>query len=47
MLWIESRRAIVAGDTLIDRGRGFEFPADYVDGAWSGLSYVSAALTPA
>jgi O-methyltransferase involved in polyketide biosynthesis len=26
---------------------GFEFPADYVDAAWSGLSYVSAVLTPA
>lgn len=28
VLWIESRRALVAGDTLIDRGQGFEFPAD-------------------
>lgn len=25
MLWIESRRALVAGDTLVDRGRGLEF----------------------
>ena len=24
VLWIESRRALVAGDTLIDRGRGLE-----------------------
>ena len=31
VLWIESRRAIVAGDTLIDRGRGFEFPADWAN----------------
>ncbi len=29
VLWIESRRALVAGDTLIDRGRGVEFPADW------------------
>jgi glyoxylase-like metal-dependent hydrolase (beta-lactamase superfamily II) len=29
VLWIESRRALVAGDTLIDRGRGLEFPADW------------------
>ena len=29
MLWIESRRALVAGDTLIDRGRGVEFPRDW------------------
>jgi glyoxylase-like metal-dependent hydrolase (beta-lactamase superfamily II) len=31
MLWVESRRALVAGDTLIDRGRGLEFPADWAD----------------
>ncbi len=31
MLWIESRRALVAGDTLIDRGRGLEFPADWAN----------------
>jgi glyoxylase-like metal-dependent hydrolase (beta-lactamase superfamily II) len=30
VLWIESRRAIVVGDTLIDRGRGLEFPTDWV-----------------
>jgi glyoxylase-like metal-dependent hydrolase (beta-lactamase superfamily II) len=29
VLWIESRRALVAGDTLIDRGGGVEFPADW------------------
>jgi glyoxylase-like metal-dependent hydrolase (beta-lactamase superfamily II) len=29
VLWIESRRALVAGDTLIDRGRGLEFPCDW------------------
>jgi glyoxylase-like metal-dependent hydrolase (beta-lactamase superfamily II) len=31
VLWIESRRALVAGDTLIDRGNGLEFPADWAD----------------
>jgi glyoxylase-like metal-dependent hydrolase (beta-lactamase superfamily II) len=31
VLWIESRRALVAGDTLIDRGTGFEFPADWAN----------------
>ena len=31
VLWIESRRALVAGDTLIDRGRGFEFPTDWAN----------------
>ncbi len=31
MLWVESRRALVVGDTLIDRGRGLEFPADWAN----------------
>jgi glyoxylase-like metal-dependent hydrolase (beta-lactamase superfamily II) len=31
VLWIEGRRALVAGDTLIDRGQGFEFPADWAN----------------
>ena len=29
VLWIESHRAVVAGDTLIDRGTGLEFPRDW------------------
>ena len=31
VLWIESRRALVAGDTLIDRGNGLVFPADWAN----------------
>ncbi len=31
VLWIESRRALVAGDTLIDRGSGLEFPAAWAN----------------
>jgi glyoxylase-like metal-dependent hydrolase (beta-lactamase superfamily II) len=31
VLWIESRRALVVGDTLIDRGQGLEFPADWAN----------------
>jgi glyoxylase-like metal-dependent hydrolase (beta-lactamase superfamily II) len=31
VLWIESRRALAAGDSLIDRGQGFEFPADWAN----------------
>jgi glyoxylase-like metal-dependent hydrolase (beta-lactamase superfamily II) len=31
VLWIESRRALVAGDTLIDRGNGLEFPVDWAN----------------
>jgi glyoxylase-like metal-dependent hydrolase (beta-lactamase superfamily II) len=31
VLWVESRRALVAGDTLIDRGNGFEFPVDWAN----------------
>jgi glyoxylase-like metal-dependent hydrolase (beta-lactamase superfamily II) len=29
MLWVESHRALIAGDTLIDRGPGLEFPRDW------------------
>jgi glyoxylase-like metal-dependent hydrolase (beta-lactamase superfamily II) len=29
VLWVESRRVLVAGDTLIDRGDGLEFPSDW------------------
>ena len=31
VLWVESRRALVAGDTLIDRGQGFEFATDWAN----------------
>jgi glyoxylase-like metal-dependent hydrolase (beta-lactamase superfamily II) len=31
VLWVESCRALVDGDTLIDRGQGLEFPADWVN----------------
>ncbi|HST18592.1 MAG TPA: MBL fold metallo-hydrolase [Gaiellaceae bacterium] len=31
VLWIPSRKAIAAGDTLIDRGNGFEFPTDWAN----------------
>jgi glyoxylase-like metal-dependent hydrolase (beta-lactamase superfamily II) len=31
VLWLEGRRALVAGDTLIDRGQGFEFPRDWAN----------------
>lgn len=31
VLWIASLRALVAGDTLIDRGNGLEFPRDWAD----------------
>ena len=30
VLWVENRRALVAGDTLIDRGPGLEFPLTWV-----------------
>ena len=29
VLWVESRRALVTGDTLLDRGKGIEFPDDW------------------
>ena len=31
VLWVEACRALVAGDTLIDRGGGLEFPADWAN----------------
>jgi glyoxylase-like metal-dependent hydrolase (beta-lactamase superfamily II) len=31
VLWLESRRALVVGDTFIDRGQGFEFPEDWAN----------------
>jgi glyoxylase-like metal-dependent hydrolase (beta-lactamase superfamily II) len=31
VLWVESHRALVAGDTLIDRGKGLEFPVEWAN----------------
>ena len=31
VLWIEGQGALIAGDTLIDRGNGLEFPADWAN----------------
>jgi glyoxylase-like metal-dependent hydrolase (beta-lactamase superfamily II) len=31
VLWVESHRALVAGDSLLDRGNGLEFPTDWAD----------------
>jgi glyoxylase-like metal-dependent hydrolase (beta-lactamase superfamily II) len=31
VLWVESHKALVVGDTLIDRGNGLEFPVDWAD----------------
>jgi glyoxylase-like metal-dependent hydrolase (beta-lactamase superfamily II) len=31
LLWVERHRALVAGDTLIDRGDGLVFPVEWVD----------------
>jgi len=35
VLWIESGRALVAGDMLSDRGSGLEFPAEWATRACS------------
>jgi glyoxylase-like metal-dependent hydrolase (beta-lactamase superfamily II) len=45
VLWVERRGALIAGDTLIDRGRGLEFPADWAN---KGLppAEVLASLQP-
>jgi glyoxylase-like metal-dependent hydrolase (beta-lactamase superfamily II) len=31
LLWVESHRALVAGDTLLDRGDGLVFPLEWAD----------------
>jgi glyoxylase-like metal-dependent hydrolase (beta-lactamase superfamily II) len=45
VLWIEAQGALVAGDTLIDRGNGLEFPADWAN---KGVSpeQIMASLQP-
>ena len=40
-LWVESRRALVVGDTLIDRGSGLEFPRD-----WASSGAIAARGVP-
>jgi glyoxylase-like metal-dependent hydrolase (beta-lactamase superfamily II) len=45
VLWIERRRALVAGDTLIDRGPGLEFPRTWVPEGVSSEE-ILAALRP-
>ena len=30
VLWIEKRRAVVAGDTLVDFGHGLEIPVEWL-----------------
>ena len=30
MLWVESRRAVIAGDTLVDFGQGLEIPPEWL-----------------
>ena len=40
-LWVESRRALVVGDTLIDRGSGLEFPRD-----WASTGTIAAYGVP-
>jgi glyoxylase-like metal-dependent hydrolase (beta-lactamase superfamily II) len=45
LLWIESRRALVAGDTFIDRGQGLEVPADWLRPGMT-LERVLEALRP-
>ena len=32
VLWIESHRAVVAGDTLVDFGQGLEIPVEWLPG---------------
>jgi glyoxylase-like metal-dependent hydrolase (beta-lactamase superfamily II) len=45
VLWVAMRGALVAGDTLIDRGRGIEFPSDWANRGVSAED-VLAGLQP-
>ena len=38
MLWVESRRALVAGDTLQDRGNGLQFLGDLANNVPAGVA---------
>jgi glyoxylase-like metal-dependent hydrolase (beta-lactamase superfamily II) len=46
VLWVESRRALVAGDTLIDRGHGLEFPADWANKGMPPPEQIVEGLRP-
>lgn len=45
VLWVESHRAVIAGDALVDFGRGFEIPPEVLQ---HGVTHeqVAAALRP-
>ena len=44
VLWIESHRALVAGDTLQDRGNGLQFLGDLVNNVPAGGATVAQIL---
>jgi glyoxylase-like metal-dependent hydrolase (beta-lactamase superfamily II) len=45
VLWIESRRAVIAGDTLVDFGRGLEIPVEWLPQG-EAREQVAAGLRP-
>jgi glyoxylase-like metal-dependent hydrolase (beta-lactamase superfamily II) len=45
VLWSERHRALIAGDTLIDRGKGLEFPRDWA-GRHGSADEILASLQP-
>lgn len=46
VLWVESRRAVVAGDTLVDFGNGLEINERWLAAAGAKLEDVVAGLRP-
>jgi glyoxylase-like metal-dependent hydrolase (beta-lactamase superfamily II) len=46
VLWLESRRALVTGDTLIDRGNGLEFPTDWANKGGVPAEQILEGLRP-
>lgn len=46
VLWIESRRAVVLGDTIIDRGSGLEIPSNWAERIGTDLDQLRIDLQP-
>jgi glyoxylase-like metal-dependent hydrolase (beta-lactamase superfamily II) len=46
VLWVESHRALVAGDTLQDRGNGLQFVGDLPNNVPAGLGVTAETLQP-
>jgi glyoxylase-like metal-dependent hydrolase (beta-lactamase superfamily II) len=46
VLWVESRRAVVLGDTVIDRGNGLEIPLNWAERIGTDVEQLKRDLGP-